>query len=211
MEEKKVSKVKAVICFIITLVTVYIMYNMVLVFIEWASQQNPQIKNQDLLNILKFLGVLLANIINGVVATFEFKKGHDPDKMSFIKYIFRSPFFLNGIFVWMLFISLLVPSVFIIALLILGLILGYKGGSSKNRGSSGGSTVRNYTPSTSSVSIRQSNWDNINESMIAESDRQYYPGKICPKCHQKFTKSWDDGPRTVCKCAENKYHKLHIK
>lgn len=119
-EKKKVSKLKAIICFIINLITGFFLYDegSMIVYIY------QELETIDEESVKIFLIAAVISIINGIVAAKELKKGHDPDKMSFAKYLIRCPFFLNGFFVWMLFVSVMIPFflVFAIALVILVLI-----------------------------------------------------------------------------------------
>ena len=160
MEEKKVSKVKSVICFIITVATVYILSGMLVEAWHWANQNNPPIETEHLICILKFLGVLLINIINGVIAFFELKNTHESYERSFIKHAFCNP--------------LLLFSMIVILFFLVGGTKALKGSGSSGGSSSSGS-------GTGSGSIKcvncQKSFPKIQMKYIPE-DNSY----MCPTC-----------------------------
>ncbi len=174
-EKKKVSKVKAIICFIITLVTAFVLYDEG----SMAVYIYQELEEFDQESIIGFLIAAVVSIINGVIAYNELKKAHDPDEMSFFKYMVRCPFFLNGIFAWMLFMCLVVPFVLVLALAIVIAILIWVLGdqfSSKKKTSAGSGNTIKHRCAYCTLEFPES-------QMIFDNDIGRFS---CRECHRKI-------------------------
>lgn len=179
-----ISRIKALILFLLTLIWAYKNIGVVTMFLNFSGSASDSSEQAEtiLYNFLIFGGL---SLVTGIVSIFEMRKNfkNDDEEESFLAYFFKSAFFKKGLCGWMVFISVLIPSVQFIVIFAAIAVLFAKAGVGKGN--------------TGSASSNSSSSLNSGDKIVCEGCGGKFPkslttyvpeaeGYMCPNCMKQL-------------------------